>query len=169
MTLEPLFTAPLAVQIHVATVLPAAAIGAFLLIWRGRGTPLHRLLGRVWIGLMISTALSSFFIHELNVWRGFSPIHILSLTTIAGCLRAVQLARTGRIAAHKRMVATIYLGGIVIAGGFTLLPYRLMHQVVFEGALPMSPLLLLVALILPCLLFYLIRKQVSDPGSPRRP
>lgn len=134
MTLEPLLAAPLAVQIHVATVLPAAVIGAFLLLWRGKGTPTHRFLGKTWVVLMIASSLSSLFIHELNVWRGFSPIHILSLVTILGCLYAVRAAMRGDIQAHRRTMTQIYVGGILIAGGFTFAPYRIMNRVVIEGS-----------------------------------
>jgi uncharacterized membrane protein len=159
MTLEPLLTAPLAVQIHVATVLPSAFIGAFLLLWRGKGTPAHRLLGRIWFVLMILTSLSSLFIHELNVWRGFSPIHILSLATIAGCIYAVRAAMRGDIRTHKRTMTQIYVGGILIAGGFTLAPHRIMNHVIVEGSTA-GELALLFALVFgPWLVFHLAQKR----------
>ncbi|MFK3776958.1 DUF2306 domain-containing protein [Agrobacterium sp. NPDC089420] len=130
MFLQPLLEAPFAVQLHVATVVPAAILGAVILFFP-KGTPRHRLLGRVWVVLMIVTSFSTFFIHELNVFHGFSPIHILSTFTIYGCLQSVYLARRGQIRHHMRIMQGIYLGGIVIAGGFTFLPGRIMHAVVF--------------------------------------
>lgn len=161
MTLEPLLQAPLAVQIHVATVLPAALLGAFLLLWRGKGSPLHRMLGKLWMMLMVATAFSSFFIHELNVWKGFSPIHILSVITIIGCYNAYRLARRGNIRAHRIAVTQTYVSGILIAGGFTLLPHRIMNQVVFSGSSAASLIALALLLTLPWLLFYLYQKRVS--------
>lgn len=134
MTLEPLLHAPLAVQIHVAAVLPAAFLGAYILAARGKGSPRHRLFGKVWLVLMVITAVSSFFIHSLNVWHGFSPLHLLSLLTLFGCVQAYRSARRGQIAMHKRIVASLYLGGIVVAGGFTLLPHRIMHVVLIDGS-----------------------------------
>lgn len=83
MTLEPLLNASPAIQIHVATVLPAALLGAHLLL-RPKGTPRHRLLGKIWMALMVVTAASTFFIHELNMFFGFSPIHLLSIATLFG-------------------------------------------------------------------------------------
>ena len=87
MTLEPLLNAPFAIQFHVATVLPAAVLGAFLLA-RPKGTPSHRLLGKIWLVLMVMTSLSTFFIHGINTVGGFSPIHLLSVYVIAGSVFA---------------------------------------------------------------------------------
>lgn len=130
MSLAPLLSAPLAVQVHVYTVVPAALIGGYMLVAR-KGTPMHRLLGRIWIVLMIVTALASFFIHELDLFAGFSPIHVLSVLTLAGCVQAVRLARARRIHEHMRIVKSIYFGGIGIAGLFTLLPGRIMNRMIF--------------------------------------
>ncbi|MGR4843582.1 DUF2306 domain-containing protein [Rhizobium laguerreae] len=133
MTLEPLLDAPFAVQIHVAAVTPAALLGAYILL-RPKGTPLHRLLGRIWMALMIVTAMSSFFIHELDLFYGFSPIHLLSIATLFGSWNAIAAARRGDIRLHKRIVTGLYFGGIVLAGLFTFLPGRIMHTVIFTGA-----------------------------------
>ncbi|WP_047614238.1 DUF2306 domain-containing protein [Rhizobium sp. IY2] len=132
MTLEPLLDAPLAVQIHVAAVTPAAALGAYILL-RPKGTPRHRLFGRIWMALMVVTAISSFFIHELDLIYGFSPIHLLSIATLFGSWNAIAAARRGDIRLHRRIVAGLYFGGIVLAGLFTFLPGRIMHAVVFTG------------------------------------
>ncbi|MFB9948033.1 DUF2306 domain-containing protein [Rhizobium puerariae] len=132
MNLQPLLEAPAAVQIHVAAVLPAAALGALILLNR-KGTSLHRLLGRVWMALMAAASLSSFFIHEIDLLYGFSPIHLLSIFVLAGAWRAIAAARAGNIRAHKAAVTGMYFGGIVIAGLFTLVPGRIMNAVVFSG------------------------------------
>ncbi|RUM21431.1 DUF2306 domain-containing protein [Rhizobium vallis] len=133
MTFEPLFDAPLAVQIHVATVTPAALLGAYILL-NPKGTPLHRLLGKIWMALMVVTATSSFFIHQISLIYGFSPIHLLSIATLFGSWNAVAAARRGDIRLHRRIVGGLYFGGIVLAGLFTLVPGRIMHRVVFTGA-----------------------------------
>lgn len=133
MTLEPLLDAPLAVQIHAAAVTPAALLGAYMLL-RPKGTPLHRLLGRIWMALMVVTAISSFFIHQINLFYGFSPIHLLSIATLFGSWNAIAAARRGDIRLHKRIVTSLYFGGIVLAGLFTFVPGRIMHAVAFTGA-----------------------------------
>ena len=132
MTFEPLLDAPTAIQIHVAAVVPAALLGAYLLV-RPKGTPQHRVLGKIWLTLMVVTALSSFFIHQVNVFYGFSPIHVLSIFVLFGCWRAIANARKRNIEAHKRIVRGLYLGGIVGAGAFTFLPGRITNEVAFKG------------------------------------
>ena len=133
MTLEPLLAASLAIRFHVATVLPAAVLGAFLLV-RPKGTRAHRLLGKIWLCLMVATSASTFFIHGIGTFHGFSGIHLLSLYVIFGSVPAIRSARRGDIRAHRAQVAGMYFGGIVVAGLFTLLPGRLMHAALFGGS-----------------------------------
>jgi uncharacterized membrane protein len=130
MTLEPLLNASPAIQFHVATVVPAALIGGIMLLMR-KGTSLHRMAGRLWIALMVLTALSSFFIHEINLVGGFSPIHILSVVVLVSAAEVVRSARRRDFVRHQRLVKSLYFGAIGIAGLFTLLPGRIMHEVVF--------------------------------------
>ena len=133
MTLEPLLNASLPVQIHVLPVVPAAIIGAFLLA-RPKGTPLHRLLGKLWLVLMVVTSASTFFVHEIRLVGPFSPIHLLSVFVLYGAFSVYRAARQGRIATHRRIVLQLYIGGIVIAGGFTFVPGRIMNTAVFSGS-----------------------------------
>lgn len=134
MTLEPLLNASPAIQFHVATVVPAALIGGLMLIMR-KGTFVHRMAGRLWIGLMVLTALSSFFIHEIRLFGDFSPIHLLSIVVLVSSVEAVRSARRRNFVRHQWLVKSMYLGGIGIAGAFTLLPGRIMHEVAFTTAL----------------------------------
>jgi len=118
MNLAPLLDASLAIRIHVAAVIPAALIGPYM-FWARKGTPLHRLMGRLWLGLMVIVAASSFFIHAINLFMGFSPIHLISVGVLVGCLLAYRSARRHQLAAHKRQVLGLYFGGILGAGAFT--------------------------------------------------
>lgn len=141
MLLAPLFEAPFPIQLHVYTVVAATILGAVMLL-RRKGTPSHRMLGRVWVGLMAVTALSSFFIHEINVYRGFSPIHLLSIATLVTCGYIVRSARNGNIRAHRIAVRSLYFGGIGIAGLFALTPGRIMHAMIVgaeAGAADLAP------------------------------
>lgn len=146
MNLQPLLDAPLAVQIHVAAVLPAALLGAFILLNR-KGAALHRLLGKAWMVLMVVTSLSSFFIHQIDLFYGFSPIHLLSIFVLVGVWRAISAARAHNIRAHKATVVGMYFGGIVGAGLFTLIPGRIMNAVVFSGGPSWILLLTLAAIV----------------------
>lgn len=157
MNLQPLLDASPAVQIHVAAVLPAAVLGAYILLNR-KGTPTHRLLGKIWMVLMVITSLSSFFIHQIDLFYGFSPIHLLSVLVLVGAWRAISAARAHNIRAHRAAVIGMYFGGIVGAGLFTLVPGRIMNAVVFSGG-PSWILLLTLAVIVAALV---LRQRLSS-------
>ncbi|QLF70916.1 DUF2306 domain-containing protein [Peteryoungia desertarenae] len=132
MSIDPLLDASHAIQLHVLAALLALVVGVFLLAGK-KGTGVHRLLGRLWIALMIATALSSFFIRTIDVVFGFGPIHLLSVLVLHGCGEVVYSARRGQIEAHRRHVTTLYAMALLGAGAFTLLPGRAMHRVFFGG------------------------------------
>jgi uncharacterized membrane protein len=87
----------------------------------------------VWVGLMLIVAISSFWIHELRLWGPWSPIHLLSIFTLATLPLAVYYAHTHQVRAHRSSMLGLFLGALVIAGIFTLVPGRIMHAVVFGG------------------------------------
>ncbi|MBD3729349.1 MAG: DUF2306 domain-containing protein [Sphingomonadales bacterium] len=114
----------LAVTLHIATVVPAVPLGGWLLLAR-KGTARHKLLGKVWVALMVVTALSAIFIRQLHHGE-LSWIHIFVPLTLFGAWRAVATARSGNIAAHKRQIVGMYLGALLIPGLFTFVPGRMM-------------------------------------------
>lgn len=130
MQIAPLIHASFIIQIHVYAAMLAAALGAFVL-WRRKGTPLHRAIGRAWVVLMVIVAGSSFFIHTIRSWGPFSPIHLLSVGTIAALALGIWRVRAGDIAGHRAAMRLTYAGALGAAGFFTLLPGRLMSKVVF--------------------------------------
>lgn len=137
MNFEPLFHASLAIQLHVIVAVLAFVLGGIVL-FRTKGDRLHRIGGRVWVGLMLAVSLTSFFIHTIRVWGPWSPIHILSVMTLFGLYAGVNHARMRRIAQHRRTMQGVYVGALIIAGGFTFMPGRIMHEVFFEGPSPMT-------------------------------
>jgi uncharacterized membrane protein len=130
MNLEPLLTATPAIQFHVLTVVAAAFLGPYLFI-ASKGTPRHRMLGKVWLVLMVAAAMSSFFIHEIRFWGAFSPIHLISAWVIFSAYVAIAAARRHDIRKHRAAVSSLYIGGILGAGAFALSPGRIMNQMVF--------------------------------------
>ena len=144
MTLDPILNAPLAVQIHVFTVVPAFVLGAFM-FWSRKGTRVHKLLGRVWVALMAVTALASFFIHEIRMVGDFSPIHLLSLLALFSCGYIIWTARMRRFSAHRKAVLALYWGGIGLAGAFTIVPGRIMNQALLGGSQNVWPIILALA------------------------
>jgi uncharacterized membrane protein len=132
MTLEPLLSASPTIQLHAFAAMAAFVIGVVQLS-RTKGDGPHRLTGYAWIALMLVIAASSFWIHGINQWRGFSVIHALSIWVIFFAPIAVMFARRGNISAHKRSMIGIFAGALIIAGFFTFVPGRIMHAVLFGG------------------------------------
>ena len=132
MTLSPLFAAPLAVQIHTALALAAAALAAAILA-RRKGTRAHRAMGRVWVALMAGTAAGSFVIRTIDPAGGLSAIHILSAVTLITLVVAISAARRGNIRRHRNAMIALIFGALGLAGAFTLTPGRIMHAAVFGG------------------------------------
>ena len=122
----------LPIMIHLATVVPAFLLGPVVLL-RRKGDATHRLLGRVWVCLMLVTAISSAFIRTPGAGiagTGFSFIHAFTVWTLVSVPLAVRAARQGRIAAHRGMMTGLY-AGLVIAGAFSFLPGRLLGSAMF--------------------------------------
>ena len=94
-----------------------------------KGGAIHKLLGRIWVGIMMFVAISSFFIHEIKLWGDYSPIHLLSLWTIFILGVGIYYARVGNIKRHKQTMITLYFFALIVAGFFTLYPGRIMHQI----------------------------------------
>ena len=134
MALAPLLAAPFAIKLHVFTVVPAFFLGTWMIFFSRKGARLHRRIGYVYLSLMTVTAVTALFIHQIpaiDIVFGFGPIHIFSLVTLSGVVGALRGAWTHNIKLHKRSMLGVYIGGLLIAGSFALLPGRLMHRVLF--------------------------------------
>jgi uncharacterized membrane protein len=128
--LDIVWHAPLAVQIHLATVLPAFLIGTWLIFFSTKGAPLHRALGALYLALMTVTAIAAFFVRSINA-GSLSPIHLFVPLTLFGVFSALWNVRRGNISGHRNAMLGLYVGGILIAGSLTFLPGRIMHVLVF--------------------------------------
>lgn len=124
--------APALIQLHAVLAVTAIILGGVQLA-APKGTPSHRLLGRVWVASMAIVALSSFFIHEIRMFGPFSAIHLLSVLTLITLWQAIRLVRKGDIVRHKKAMIRLYVLALLITGAFTLLPGRLMYRVFFGG------------------------------------
>src|SRR5450631_1233394 len=130
MSLAPLLDAAPAIPLHAFAAMAAFALG-LVQFAAPKGSLPHRTIGWVWVGLMASVALSSFWIHQIRLVGPWSPIHLLSIYTLVMLPLAVWRAHRHRVADHRRIMIFIFSGALVIAGLFTLLPGRIMHSVVF--------------------------------------
>lgn len=144
MSLAPLLTAPLAIQIHATAAIAAFFLGG-LVLWRRKGTPLHKALGRVWVVLMLVTATSSLFINEIRLIGPFSPIHLFAVLTYAGIGQALWAIRVERnVKKHRAAMQGVYVGALLLAGAFTFLPGRRIHDVLFGANAGWTPSLIAI-------------------------
>jgi len=130
MTLAPLLQATPAIQIHAFAAMSAFALGLVQLA-APKGTLPHRTLGWIWVTLMLIVSITAFFIHQLRLWGPWSPIHLLAIFTLIMLPVGVLAAHRHAVERHRRTMIGLFLGALVIAGLFTLLPGRIMHAVVF--------------------------------------
>jgi uncharacterized membrane protein len=117
-----------ALTIHLATVLPALPLGAYILL-RRKGDRFHRLLGRIWAGLMVTTAISSFWLQDSG---RLSFIHIFSVATLVSVPLAIFWIRRGDVERHRRSITNLYIG-LVVAGLFAFMPGRMLAGWLFGG------------------------------------
>ena len=116
------------IPVHAIMAMIAIILGGIQLSMK-KGGAIHKLLGRIWVGLMMFVAISSFFIHEIKLWGAYSPIHLLSLWTIFILGVGVYYARVGDIKRHKQVMIATYFFALILTGFFTLMPGRVMHQI----------------------------------------
>jgi len=148
MTLAPLLSADFAIQIHAFSASLAVVVGAFVL-WRRKGTALHKALGRIWAILMFTAATSALFIHEIRLIGPFSPIHLFTIFTYVALfngLRAIIVHRD--VARHRAHMQGLYVGALLLAGAFTLLPGRRMNAMLFGSDAGWTPSLLAIGSVL---------------------
>jgi uncharacterized membrane protein len=130
MSLSPLLDAAPAIPLHAFAAIAAFALG-LVQFAAPKGTLPHRTIGWIWVALMALVAISTFWIHQLRLLGAFSPIHLLSIFVLVMLPLAVWRAHTHQVTAHRRAMIGMFLGALVIAGLFTLLPGRITHTVVF--------------------------------------
>lgn len=124
-----LFTASPVIQIHVYAAIAALFLGGAILVLR-KGRAFHKAAGWTWVVLMVTLAVASLFITDITPGR-WSLIHIISGWVLIAMPLAIFLVRRKKISAHRRVMSLTWLGGLVVAGAFTFVPGRLMHQVFF--------------------------------------
>ena len=130
MSLAPLLDAAPAIPLHAFAAMAAFVLG-LLQFASPKGTLPHRTVGWIWVALMLVVAISALWIHQIRLLGPFSPIHFLSIFTLVMLPLAVWRAHTHRVADHRRIMIMTFVGALVIAGLFTLVPGRIMHRVIF--------------------------------------
>ena len=120
--------------LHLATVIPCFIIGTILLLIK-KGTKTHIYFGRIYMVLMLITAIITLFMSAEvgpTIFNHFGWIHSFSILTIYTVPTAYLAVKKGNIKSHKRKMILLYFGAIIIAGGFTFVPGRYLYQLFFS-------------------------------------
>jgi uncharacterized membrane protein len=131
MNISVLLQAPLAIKVHLATVVPAFAIGTWQIFASVKGSGLHRALGFVYLVLMTVTAGAAFFIRSVG-HGSLTLIHLFVPLTLFSVVGALWYARSGNTKGHRNAMLGLYFGGLIFAGALAFLPGRLMFRVFFQ-------------------------------------
>ena len=118
---------------HLATVIPCFIIGTVLLLIK-KGTNTHVTFGRIYMILMLITATITLFMPAEvgpTVFNHFGWIHSFSFLTLYTVPTAYLAIKKGNVKVHKRKMILLYFGAIIIAGGFTFVPGRYLHNLFF--------------------------------------
>lgn len=125
------FDLPIAVQIHIVAALCALVLGITMFA-RRKGTRSHKIIGKLFLALMLITATSAVFIRYIND-GSFSWIHIFVPVTFFAAWETVHYIRKGNLKGHKRAVKGLFFGALLIPGFLSFLPGRTMWVMAFGG------------------------------------
>ncbi len=124
------------IAIHLAAALGALVLGP-VAIWARQGHTLrpmmHRAAGYAWVTLMLATAVSALFIRDFALPNigGYTPIHLLVPLSLGGLFMAFRFLVGHNLVGHRKTMQALYWSACVGAGVFTLLPGRLLGQLVW--------------------------------------
>jgi uncharacterized membrane protein len=113
------------IAVHIAAAVLSLVVGASILLLR-KGTPRHRLMGRIWVAAMVVTALSSFDIRELNHGK-LSWVHGLAVLTALSLVRAIWAIRQGNVRGHMAAMRGSFVGLVVAGMAADVTPHRVLN------------------------------------------
>jgi uncharacterized membrane protein len=94
---------------HASTAVACLLMGAYQLLRRIKGDPVHRVVGWVWVLGMVFVASSSFAIRELREGK-LSLLHVLSVVTLISLALGVRAARRHDVPSHQGCMLGSWLG-----------------------------------------------------------
>jgi uncharacterized membrane protein len=120
--------------IHLSTIGPAFVISTYIMLTK-KGTRPHKFLGRIYMVLMLFTASVTLFMSAQvgpTLFDHFGFIHLLSLLVLYNVPSAYFAIKAGDVKTHKSRMVGLYIGGMLVAGGFTLVPGRFLGDLIFS-------------------------------------
>ncbi|CZF80727.1 DUF2306 domain-containing protein [Grimontia marina] len=121
------------IYFHLVTAVLSFLLGTYLLA-RRKGSPLHKQLGKIYMLLMIATAISTLFIPAQvgpQVFYHFGYIHILNIVTLYTVPESFIAIRKGNVKKHQQSMVILYVLALLVAGAFAFTPGRLLHTWLF--------------------------------------
>ena len=113
---------------HTALGTLALGTGAVVLL-RPKGGPWHRVVGRVYVGVMLVLCVSSFGLCDSTpFFRGFGGFHVaalVSLVTVSAGAWSAWRRRAGWLPWHYMWMAWSYIGLVMATGGHVARPAHL--------------------------------------------
>ena len=128
-----------AIVVHLVLAAGALVLGPVALRLR-KGSRGHRAIGYAWVTLMVGAALSSVFIRDFRLPNlfGYTPIHILTVMTLAGVGAALYAIARRNVESHRKGMWRAYLAGCVGAGSFALMPGRYLGDLLWHHTLGLA-------------------------------
>jgi uncharacterized membrane protein len=134
MSIEPILQAPVAVRLHLAAVMPMVLIGTWLIFASRKGARPHRVMGYVYVALVLIAAVDALFVQVVapRNFLGLSFLHLAIPADIAALAGAVWAAWRGHVRLHRLLMQGLY-AAILFTGALTVLPGRILYQALFGG------------------------------------
>jgi len=129
---------------HVVGALTSVVLGGYQVWRRPKGDTRHRLLGRTWVVLILWTAISSFWIRQINE-GAFSWLHVLSVVTLVTVTLGVVNAVRGNVPAHRGNMVGSWLGACGAMVAAVAVPGRMIPT--YAVAQPRGALAFLVSVL----------------------
>ena len=124
------------IYVHAALALLAIPLGLYIFITK-KGTKNHKMLGRTWVTVLMIVSLTAIFIQTINPGQ-YSLIHLLIPYTIGSLIYSIWNIRKFKKTKiesykikHMHSMIGVYIGALLIAGAFTLMPGRFFHEIIF--------------------------------------
>ena len=124
------------IYVHSVLALLAIPLGLYIIITK-KGTKSHKMLGRIWVTVLLIVSLTAIFIQTIKPGQ-FSLIHLLVPYTIGSLIYSIWNIRRFKKTkiqrykiTHMRSMIGVYIGALLIAGAFTLMPGRFFNEIIF--------------------------------------
>lgn len=124
------------IYIHAFFALMAVPLGLYIFLTK-KGTAKHKFFGRIWVAWLLTISVTAVFIQEITPGE-YSFIHLLIALTIGSLIYSIWNIRKFKKTAlqkykysHMSSMIGVYVGALILAGAFTLMPGRLFYEILF--------------------------------------